>query len=143
MVTTASSDTRTLRPEVSTVPPPPVAGEEASSVPPTLAVPPSARKTMRPLRSSIVRACTMPVLLTWLPSSSSAAFAVRITVPPSAWMAPLFSTSAPSAPSSMLRLTSESPLKLRLIFSPLPSATVPLVATITPWFDTERPSSAT
>ena len=73
--TTASEATFTLAPEVSTKPPLPPFGAEASSVPPTVVVPvfKSERRTILPDFSPSVCASMIPLLLTAALVSSSAA----------------------------------------------------------------------
>ena len=83
-----------------------------------------------------------PVLLTTVCMTWSSPLAVRVTKPPSAMMACLFSTSALSVPRSTVTPTSELPLKLSETLSPAASTAVPRVALITPSLATCWPSSA-
>lgn len=96
-----------------------------------------------PVSAAMVRAWMMPVLLTCADSTSSAALAVMITVPPLAMIARLLETSAFSEPLLMVTSTSELPPKFSVICWPEAIATVPRLAEITPSLATVLPSSET
>ncbi len=82
----------TVAAEVSTAPPSPPPGALASSVPLTFTAPlcMSPRRLITPLRLPMVWAWMTPVLFTTVLSSCPAAWAVRVTRPPSAWIMPPF-----------------------------------------------------
>ena len=150
VVTLAPSPIRTWPALVSTKPPLPWAGAEASSVPPTLTVPalmpPSSvmvpAASVPPLRT--VRASTTPVLLTTEASSESAAPAFMTTAPPSARSRPPFSARLSSTLLSTCMCTRLLPLaKVSVTALPAPRSTVPSCAVIVPWLATWLPSSAT
>ena len=103
----------------------------------------SAKRLIWPWRPPMVWASMTPVLLTVVFSSCPAACVVSTTRPPSAWIMPPFWTSAFTAPWLTATLSRPSPARSRVIAVPPAMATVPRLAVIRPWLETEPPSSAT
>lgn len=75
----------------------PAFSPRARRLPPVLAMPALLSSAMTPLRSTSVSARMMPSLLSTVSSRALALFALRITRPPSAVMAPLLRMAAVSA----------------------------------------------
>ncbi|KLN54529.1 hypothetical protein VPARA_44510 [Variovorax paradoxus] len=145
VLTFAPPATCTCAPLVSMKPPSWAPLAEASSVPATLTVPPLRPPSSRmvPPAASMPLASITPSLLTTVFSSASLALAVRITVPLSARISPLFSARAFRVPSSTCTDSSRLPLKSSVILSPAASAAVPLAVVMVPLLLACLPNRAT
>ena len=142
--TTVPSATCTLAALVSTNPPSPPLGAEASSRPAILAWPNcmSPISLMTPFWLSSVLASMMPVLLTVAALRAFAALADIKTWPPLAWISCLLSASALRAPSSILKPNKLPLLRFKVTRLPAASSAVPSVALMTPSLRTSGASMA-
>ena len=145
VVTLTSGATVTLAAEVSTAPPSPSEGAEASMMPPTLTSPPCipASSATWPALPPMVCASTVPVLATTDDTAALAPCAVISTCPPLAEISPPFSTSAAVvAPSTSIFRCPLAPAS-SVTLAPAARTASPPRALMVPWLDTVPPISTT